>query len=303
MSQLKKANIDKLYKKYIINSEELCIVEPDQDKTAIISKLLSFLSDRKFEHYLHFRLNNTNLENEIALCKTDYQSRKPTDNYFFPQSPQTQEEYIQEHMYSSMYNHVTTFLLEKYKPTQKDTNKSLLCEINFSRNARSCLVFAFYFNKLSQLTFDYIAVKGIRLNDSSISIDDDINILSNTTSLKAIKKLVSSFPEEDVLEYKEKEARKQRNAKNKVKKNKINNLSSSVVRSRIKTLLEEKNISFFISEKKLIFQLYLKMKKGKTMIRIPKKDILDRLDILPALCEKIIEADHLNIHCKYKQRL
>jgi len=302
MNVLKKANLDRLFKKVIVKSEDVTIANTFQERCDIISELFTFFSGNDFKDYFKFEINKQNLENEIASCKKDYNERQTSRYYSYPS--QTEQEYIHDKLYSNYYGlHVETYLLEKYKPTQAKSDEVFLCELNFRSSVKSRILFAFYFNEISQLCFDYIAIRGKKWR-SNVSIDKDITILTEITGLEAIKNMLCAFPEEEAESENEEKQREIENDKNRIKKEKIKDLSSKVVRSRIKTLLNEKNIPYSVIDERVhMIKLYLNMKKGKTMIRIPKKDILNRLDIIPDLCEKIIEADQHNIQCKYVQNM
>jgi len=302
MNVLKKANLDRLFKKLIVKSDDMTIAKTFQERCDIISELFTFVSGDDFKDYFKFDINKQNLESEIASCKKDYREKQSSRYYSYPS--QTEEEYIQDKLYSNYYGrHVETFLLEKYQPTRAQSDEVLLCEMKFRYSVKSRILFAFYFNEVFQLCFDYIVIKGKKWN-SKVSIDKDVTILSELTGIEAIKKMLRAFPEEEVVSEKEAKIREEHNEKNRIKQEKIKDLSSKVVHSRIKTLLDEKNIHYdFIDERVHMIKLYLNMNKGKTMIRIPKKDILNRLDIIPDLCKTLIEADQLNIQCKYIQNM
>jgi len=302
MIKLVKTSLDKLFKKSFNTSEDITIEKTFEKRCELISDLTNFIKDKTFKKY--FDINTSNLEEKIALCKKNFQKRKASDDfYFYRYGAQTEEEYIQEQIYSNTFGrHIDTFLLEKYKPTQKIANEVLLCRLNLSPMAQSSIFFAFYFNDTSQLCFDYIAIKG-RARMSQVSLENDIKILSKKTNTVAIKKLICSFPDEEDKIEEESKIRMERNEKKQVKKDKIKELSSKAILARLKTMLDEKDISYFIVEQVQIIKIYLKMNKGRTVIRVPRKDIKTRLEILPSLCEKIIEADNLNIQCKYKQNL
>jgi len=303
MSILKKANLDILFKNYIVKSKGITIVESYKERCHFISELSSFFTSKTFQKY--FTINTSNLEQEIANCKKNFRKRKQQDDfYYYRYGSQTEDEYIQEWLYSNRFgNYVETFLLEKYHPTQQKADEVLLCKLRLSGAARLSIYFSLFFNEAAQLCFDYISYNGSRRHESCEAVENDIKTLSSITSLDAVKNLINSFPEEEVKIQKEDELRWQRNDKEKVKKDKIKALSSKAVVSRINSILKEKNIPFLIVERTNILQICLTMKKGKTVIRVPKKDIKDRLEILPSLCEKIIEADQLNIQCKYHQNM
>ena len=303
MSFLKKSNLDKLFKTIIQKSETITVIDSYSKRCDCISDLISFLTDHEFKEY--FIINTSYLEKEIDKYKSEFHKKMQNNDYIhYRYSNQTEEEYIQEKLYSNYYgNHLQTFLLEKYKPTHNISGEVLLCELNLSYFAQSRIFFAIFFNDSSQLCFDYISTKGTMWRVNRVKTESDVKISSAITNLEAIKKLVHSFSEEEVHIKKEREIRKERNEKERVKKDKIKELSKKAVISKIKLMLTEKNISFFIDEQYHIFKIYLKMKKGKTLIRVPKKDIKTRLEILPSLCEKIIEADQLGIQCKYNQNM
>jgi hypothetical protein len=303
MSTLKKTNLDKLFKKYIVKSEDITIVESYKQRCDFISDLASFFTSKLFKKY--FKINTKNLEYEIAECKNNFRKRKEQDDfYFYRYGSQTEEEYLEEQLYSNVFgNYVDTFVLEKYHPTKQKADEVLLCELSLSRAAQSRIFFSLFFNDASQLCFDYISLKNTRKRRSCEAVENDIKTFSSLTSLDAVKNFVNSFPEEEINIKKEDEIRWRRNDKERVKKDKIKDLSSKAVVSRIKSILNETNISFFIDERIHMLKIYLTMKKGKTVIRVPKKDIKNRLEILPSLCEKLIEADQLNIQCKYHQNL
>jgi len=302
MTSLKKANLDKLFQKIINTSEDITIEGTFEKRCELISELNTFFTGKDYKKY--FRIETSNLEKEIDSCKKDFQKRKDSDDYYFYRyGSQTEEEFIQEKLYSNYFGaHIDTFLLEKYKPTRKIADEVLLCKLDLSYRAQSQIYFAVYFNASFQLCFDYIAIKGsARLRQ--ISLENDIKILSKVTNQEAIKNLVCSFPEEEEKVEEERKIRMKRNEKKQVKKDKIKELSSKAILARIKTLLDEKDLSYYIDERVQILKIYLKMNNGRTMIRVPKKDIKTRLEFLPTLCETIIEADKLNIQCKYKQDL
>jgi hypothetical protein len=303
MSKLVKKNVERLYHTIIAKSEDITIIENQEKKSEFVSDFASFLTGPEWKQL--FIMNTDTLEGEIDKLKNTYRKRKAKDDYFYYRyANQTEEEYVQEELYSNYSgNHVNTFLLEKYRPTRDVSDSVLLCELKLSRSAQSRIFFAFFFNEASQLCFDYISIKGTRWRSHRVTIENDINILSEITSLEAIKKLIHSFPDEEVKNKKEYEIRTQKNIKNRVKKDKIKELSSKAFISRLRSLLKEKEISVDIYERVHMYQIYVPMKKGKTVLRVPKKDIRKRLEILPSLCEKIIEADQLNIQCKYKQNI
>jgi len=302
MSSLKKVNLDKLYKNYIVKSKDITIAALYKERCDIISELTSLFKNKTNKKY--FEINTNNLEHEIDECKKQFRKRHINDDfYYYRYGSQTEEEYIQERLYSNMFGfNVDTFLLEKYRPTQQKANEVLLCELHLSGAALSKIHFSIFFNDAAQLCFDYISYQGLKLLDSCDSVKNNIKIMSSITSLDAVKNLIHSFPEEEVKIKQEEKLRWQQNDKERIKKDKIKTLSTKAVISRINSMLEEKNITFFIAERTNILQIYLTMKKGETVIRVPKKDIKDRLEILPSLCEKLIEADQLNIQCKYHQK-
>ncbi|KPA13632.1 hypothetical protein MHK_006158 [Candidatus Magnetomorum sp. HK-1] len=303
MTSLKKPNLDKLFKNIIVKSENITIVETYTKRCEFISKLTIFFSSNDLKHY--FSINTKNLEEEIDKCKQSFlKNRINNDHYYYRRyGSQTEEEYIQEKLYSNEYgSQLSTFFLEKYQPTQRISDEVLLCELNLTYQTKSKIFFAIFFNESFQLCFDYITVKKRKWN-SLVNLESDIEISSAITDLDAIKKLLNSFPEEISKIEKEEEIRRQKNNKNRVKKEKIKALSSKAIIAKIKSILNEKGISFFIDERIHIIHIYLKMKKGKTVLRVPKKDIKTRIEILPSLCEKIIEADQLNIQCKYNQNM
>jgi len=302
MSVLKKANLDKLFNKIVVKSEEMTIAETYQEKCDAISGLTHFFASNGFEHY--FTVNPRNLEDEIASCRESYRKNKDSNEAsFYLHMSRTEEEYIEKRLYSNIYgNHVDTFFLEKYRQTQKKADKVLLCELKLSSSAQSRILFAVFFNAASQLCFDYITIRKRKWN-RSIDIENDIKFLSATTDIEAIETLVRAFPEEEEKIEKESEIRKEKNDKNRIKKDKIKELSTKAVISRIKTLLDEKKISCRIHERYHVLQIILDMKKGKTVINVPKKNIKTKLELIPSLCETIVEADKLNIHCKYNQNM
>ena len=296
MSILKKANVEKLFKKIIEKSEEITIEKSYEVRCNIISELTTLFTN---DYKEFFTVNHHNLEDKIASCKDSFYNRKQSNYYFARYDSQTEEGYIKEQLYS-FGNRVDTFFLEKYKPTAKIANEVLLCNLELSWATQSRLMFAIFFNHSSQLCFDFIVKKG-RYNHDIESIENDIKIVSTTCSVEAIKKLLRSFVEEAAKIEEENEKRRLLNEKKKLKRDKVKALSSKAIISKIKSLLDEKGFSYNISEQHYILKVSLKMKKGETTIRIPKKNINTAFDILPSLCEKLLEADKLNIWCKYHQ--
>jgi len=303
MSILVKKNMDTLYNNIISKSDDVTIIDSHENKVAFISDLFSLFSDQNWKQY--FTIKTDTLEEEVNTHKHQYRKLKSEDPYYFYRyGNQTEEEYVHENLYSNYHgNHVKSFLLEKYRPTQDAAKTVLLCELGLSRSALSRIFFALYFNDASQLCFDYISIKGTRYRSHHVVIEKDINIITEITSLEAIKKLIYSFSDEETSNTKAQEIRTQKNNKNRVKKEKIKELSSKAFISRLRSLLKEKDIRIDIYERANIYQVYVPMKKGKTLLRVPKKDIIKRMEIIPSLCEKIIEADQLGIHCKYNQNM
>ncbi len=296
LSLLKKANVEKLFKNIIEKSEEITIEESYKARCDIISELTTLLTNN-YQHF--FNVKSHNLEEQIASCKKSFEERKKSDYYFYRYGTQTEKDYIQEQLYS-IGSLVDTFILEKYKPTQKIADEVLLCNLELSWATQSRIMFAIFFNDSSQLCFDLIVKKG--KNDYRIeSIEKDIKFLSTTTSVEAIKALLRSFLEEEAKIEEENDKRRQLNKKKRVKKEKVKALSGKAMVSKIKSLLDEKGFSYQIYEQYYIIKISLQMKKGHTLIRIPKKDIRISFEILPSLCEKILEADKVNIRCKYHQ--
>ncbi len=297
LSILKKANVEKRFKNIIEKSEEITIEESYKARCDIISELTTLFTN----DYQHFFVNvrSHSLEDKIASCKKSFEERKKSDYYFYRYGSQTEKDYIEEQLYS-IGSQVDTFLLEKYKPTPKIADEVLLCNLELSWAAQSRIMFAIFFNDSSQLCFDLIVKKG--KNDYRLeSIEEDIKFLSTTTSVEAIKALLRSFLEEEAKIEEENEKRRQLNKKKRVKKEKVKALSGKAIVSKIKSLLDDKGFSYQIYEQYYIIKISLQMKKGKTIIRIPKKDIRTGFEILPSLCEKILEADKVNIQCKYHQ--
>jgi hypothetical protein len=243
-------------------------------------------------------VNSHNLEEKILSYQKSFEERKHSDYYFYRYGSQTEKDYIEDQLYSTGRK-VDTFLLEKYKPTEKIADEVLLCDVELSWAAQSKIMFAIFFNG-SQLCFDLIVKK--RKNDYRIeSIEEDIKFHSTTTSVEVIKAFLRSFPEEEAKIEEENDKRRQLNKKKRVKKQKVKELSGKAMVSKIKSLLDEKGFSYQIYEQYYIIKISLQMKKGNTIIRIPKKDIKTGFEILPSLCEKILEADKVNIRCKYHQ--
>jgi len=295
MSILKKANVEKLFKNIIEKSEEITIEKSYEIRCDIISELTTLFTN---DYKDFFSVNQHNLEEKIASCKDSFYRQK-SDHYFSRYSSQTEEGYLEEQLYS-LGNRIDTYFLEKYKSTPKIADEVLLCDLELSWAAQSRILFAIFFNHSSQLCFDFIVKKG-RYNHDIDSIENDIKIVSTTSSVEAIKKLLRSLVEEAAKIEEENEKRRQLNEKKKLKKDKVKALSNQAIISKIKSLLDDKGFSYKISEQYYIIKVSLQMKKGNTIIRIPKKNINTAFDILLSLCEKLLEADKLNIWCKYHQ--
>jgi len=303
MSELKKSNLDKLYKRFIVKSKDITIAKSSKERSDIISQLTELISGITIQHYFNININNSTLEQEIEKCKIKFRKRIAEDEfYFYRYKIKTEDEFVREELYNNLFaDHLKTYLLEKYKPTAEKSNEVLLCEMKLNFYALSRNFYAFYFNDNEQLCFDYVSHNNSRRLGTFEEVKREVKTLSSTTSLDAIKTMVQHYREEEKNNKKEKEQRWERTEKERVKTDKIKELSSKAIISRLKSLLEEKNISFYIDDRTYILKIFLKMKKGRTMVKVPKKDIKDRLEILPSLCEIIVEADQLNIHCKYKQ--
>ena len=296
MSVLKKANVEKLFKKIIEKSEEITIEKSYEIRCDIISKLTTLFTN---EYKEFFSVNQQNLEDQIASYKKSFYNRKQSNYYFSRYDSQTEKDYLEEQLYSPG-NRVDTFVLEKYKPTPKIAKEVLLCNLELSWASHSRIMFAIFFNHSSQLCFDFIVKKG-RSNYDIDSIENDIKIFSTTCSVEAIKKLLRSLVEEAAKIETENEKRRLLNEKKKLKKDKVKALSNQAIISKIKSILDEKGFSYEIYDQYYILKVSLQMKKGHTIIRIPKKNINAAFEILPSLCEQLLEADKQNIWCKYHQ--
>ncbi len=297
MDTLRKANVEKLFKNIIEKSAEITIEERYTARCEIIAELTTLLiSD--YRHF--FSLDGDNLEDKIAAYKKSFKESKKDDYFYYRNRATTEKEYVKERLYSE-HAEADTFLLEKYKSTKKIAKEVILCDLKLSWAAQTKITFVVFFNDKYQLCFDFITRKSSR-SFYGKSLKKDIKMASTTSSVEAIKKLLASLPEEAKKIEAENEVRRQINEKKQFKRHKVDVLSSKAVVSKIKHILDEKDFVYDINEQTYIIKIILKMKKGTTTIRMPKKDIKTRFDILSSLCEKILEADELGIQCKYQQQ-
>ena len=294
-SRLKKVNVEKLFKKNIVKSDSITIEKNYEARCGIISELTTLLTS----DYHDFSCVNTHhLEGKIASYKESFKNMDTKSYHYYRYGAKTEEEYVKNRLYSE--NRVDTFILKKYKSTQKISEEVLLFDLYLSDAAQSRVMFAIFFNNFSQLCFDFIVKKG--RDDYRIkSLENDIKILSTTTSVDAVKFFFPSLIEEDKKIKEEDKIRQQLNEKKRFKRDKVKALSIKAVILKIESFLDEKGLSYYIEERIYAIHISLKMRKGYTVIKVPKKDIQTRFDILPSLCDKILEADELNIQCRYHQ--
>lgn len=296
----KKANIEKLYRRIIKkSSNQITVAEDAQTRYDVIQEIKThFLKE---ENECYFKIQKGNLENEINKTKKKYRElqNKKRDAYSSYYSSLTEEEYVDRSLYHES-NMAEIFILEKYKPTEKKEKEVLVCDFLLSRNAQSQVMFAVYFNQSSQLCLDFILKK--KREDFYIkSIEKDINIESTTTSTDAIKELLNSLPAEVEIIKKANEKQEQINEKNRIKTGKVKALSNKAMIAKINSILDEKKISHSIHHRANDFQVFLKMKKGTTMIKIPKRNAKNSLDLLLSLCEIVLAADQYGIQCRYQK--
>ncbi len=295
---LGKTDIDKSFKK--LQKDKLEYVEADYVKCCDIIKtiILDFSSTYKDS----IKVYNGNLEDltndykkrYISYLKDFKEKKKDRYSYYYPQGdPQTEEEYVKYHFKQDYHE---THRFEKYTPNKKEEDKVFYFE--FKKYFRSKLFYKFsiYFNSENILCCDRITLKKIDYLEYEM-----IEVQTATILPETMMGLFNEFLELDIAGKEIYKKRKIQLEADNIKKNKVKGLKKKAGLINIKKILDEMNCAYALEEMKNAIKVQIELSKGRTAIKIPKKNLNKALELLPEFVESILKADKLNIQFKHKQ--
>ncbi len=296
-SYLGKTEIDKSFKK--LQKENDLSLEYNYDNCCeTIKQLKEYLISEIGEYFKFLDGNLVDLtekyRNEYPEYVREIEKENRSRYCYSPSNPVPVEEYIQNQFKS---NDSSEMRFEKYIPTKIEENKVLYFELNQPYYHRSNFSFCFclFYNSDNMLCIDKINLKKIRYKRNIEGID------SAKSSPERIKEFFKNFV---LLDKKGKEAYEKNQLKlkdDKIKREKVNKLKLKAGEINIKQILDEIDCDYTVEEQGHTMLVSIKQGKGKTRIKIPKKNVAKSLEFLKGYVETIIEADKLKIHFKHFQ--
>lgn len=296
MSNLKKNSIENISKQIFQNNTNILIEENYYNKCKIISELLEFFEEqfRKF-----ISIDKEDIESIIREYQEDFieiNRNKDSSAYSYYKwndikKYKNKEEYANDQILICKKN--KSYFLKKYKPTIKTSKEVIFGEIKLNSYSKADIDFCIFFNEENTFCMDFIYKKEVY--ESLKDIQKETKTISYKANIEILKLFMSKLKEEsNNIEIE--------NKKRKIKQNKVKELVTKGAILNVKEILEPyKNYDYKIKESSTSIDLIFELQKGDISIKIPKRDIKNKLVLLPDLIDLVLKSNEVGIECRYKR--
>lgn len=299
LTYLRKTDIDKSFN--TIKSENLPLPESSfQDRCDTIKKIKDeLLSD--FDECI--KIHEGNLADLIKAYKIKYQeytekfasgkqSRYSHSYSYLYGKMESEDEYIAGRFGNSY--HTSRERFEKYSKTKEDEDSSLYFQLHKNNQSKLSFSFCVYYNSENILCIDKLLLKKGR-RDLVLAETSTKTVCSGQVK-EFLEKLAST---NDIQKQKTAERHQTQQDEN-LKKEKVKRLKQKAGIVNIKKVVDNIDCSYAIEEMKLAFKIHIALSKGTSVIKIPKKDLNEKIQYLEEFVKTIIKADKLKIHFNHQ---